>query len=857
MSIARQIVEWAQSRPSWQRCILRRIASGETIGEREFASIVGVIAGDTGDRVEAFTVDDLPSASAEGLCVCLLEIRNAENVNALVPGQKLSFGPTGLTVIYGDNASGKSGYARLIKQMVGARHQENILSDIFKAAGDRFQKADVIVRVDNDQRDLKWPEDKCPELAQVAFFDEACGNAFIISESEVSYRPSALFVMDGLIRVCDGVRAELDKRVAQIDAEAQQLPTVHANTNAARFLESLSSETSEEDIRIAARVPDDVEAQISRLATEEARLQATDPSKEGKRLLGTATRLERLSTHIHNCDKILGEKAQQRLFALRENWIRKREAATIASERSFDREPLLGVGSNAWRDLWEAARQFAAEACPGHPFPVTGPGARCVLCHQMLAEDASERLQRFEAFVCDTTQRELDAAAKAWSQAYTEFSGFVPRPADVTEILNALSEEHNALVADYRQTIDAYRKSHTGLLEVTQGQILQDLDPYVLPKFPHDLDALVRGTRSAAGAIDDRTFTKQLQKTIQNRRELEATRSLASKVENVLAEVRRLQARARLMKAKESTETRTISRKSADLTREYVTTVMRDRFTRESDRLKLERVTLQDIGGRKGSLRHQPAFVGAVHPAQLPKVLSEGEQTAISLAGFLTEVHFDSSKSAVVLDDPVSSLDHVRRGLVADRLVELAKDRQVIVFTHDIAFVADIRSSSDREGVQLFQCSVERRGSGEPGVCRSAHPWKAKDVKQRLQQLEQDLAAIRRQQGNWDQETYEKETAEWAGKLSETWERMINLEVVGQVVDRGTQEVRPKMFRVLALITEDDDREFQGSYAVCSRWARRHDKSIEMNYVPPKVDEMAEELNKVRTWYDRVRKYRD
>jgi ABC-type molybdenum transport system ATPase subunit/photorepair protein PhrA len=35
-----------------------------------------------------------------------------------------------MTVVYGDNGSGKSGYARLIKRMVRSRHQEEILPNI-------------------------------------------------------------------------------------------------------------------------------------------------------------------------------------------------------------------------------------------------------------------------------------------------------------------------------------------------------------------------------------------------------------------------------------------------------------------------------------------------------------------------------------------------------------------------------------------------------------------------------------------------------------------------------------------------------------------------------------------------------
>jgi len=97
--------------------------------------------------------------------------------------------------------------------------------------------------------------------------------------------------------------------------------------------------------------------------------------------------------------------------------------------------------------------------------------------------------------------------------------------------------------------------------------------------------------------------------------------------------------------------------------------------------------------------------------------------------------------------------------------------------------------------------------------------------------------------------------SDWAGRLSETWERTINLELVGKVVDRTTLEVRPRMFRVLARVTSDDDKEFQESYARCSRWTRRHDKSPELNYVAPTVDELAAELSLVGRWFDRVRKY--
>ena len=235
--------------------------------------------------------------------------------------------------------------------------------------------------------------------------------------------------------------------------------------------------------------------------------------------------------------------------------------------------------------------------------------------------------------------------------------------------------------------------------------------------------------------------------------------------------------------------------------------------------------------------------------------MSEGEQTALGLAGFLTEAYFDDTKSAIVLDDPVSSLDHIRRAHVATRLAEFALDRQVIVFSHDVTFVGELRKAAERVQADFTERWVERRADGAVGVCRDQHPWKVKDAGTRLDHLTSELARIKREKEKWDSETYEREVAEWAGKLSETWERIINLDVVYQVVDRGTSEIRPRMFRLLVQITEDDDRELQQSYGRCSQWARRHDKSPDVNYVAPDVSDMEDELEAVRQWHDRVRRY--
>src|SRR3546814_17098979 len=93
-------------------------------------------------------------------------------------------------------------------------------------------------------------------------------------------------------------------------------------------------------------------------------------------------------------------------------------------------------------------------------------------------------------------------------------------------------------------------------------------------------------------------------------------------------------------------------------------------------------------------------------------VLSEGEQSCVALAAFLTELATAQHKSALVFDDPVTSLDHRWREKVADRLVEESATRQIIVFTHDMVFVNDLHDKAVREAVPMKLVSLSRGPAG-------------------------------------------------------------------------------------------------------------------------------------------------
>jgi hypothetical protein len=399
----------------------------------------------------------------------------------------------------------------------------------------------------------------------------------------------------------------------------------------------------------------------------------------------------------------------------------------------------------------------------------------------------------------DTTERDAAAAEQAVAAARQSVQAFTQVPGHVISAVAAIRSGDTAAADNIDEWAARGAARATEVARWLDG--LADGLPAPVDDGPGArLAKRVIQLREQASAIDAKTFTLQLQATSGDVASLQGQIALNASEEAIHREVERLKQRARIEAAKKTTDTGPITRKSSELTREYVTKGVRDQFTRESERLRLRRITLDHTSAVKGRLLHRPRLLGAARSADVTTVLSEGEQTALGLSGFFTEVIFDSTKSAVVLDDPVTSLDHRRRSLVALRLVQLAADRQVIVFTHEVTFVGDLVRHANEAKVPVTERWIQHNGD-LLGVCADTHPWKAKDVSARIDTLAQGLAMLKREMGTWDQERYEEECANWAGKLSEAWERAVNLEIVNEVVDRGTSQVRPLKFRIFAAIT--------------------------------------------------------
>ena len=861
MGLEDELIAWAASRPKWQQRIMCWVARGRVMSELDYAALLDEILGVTAPAEECLVTADLAGSPDTALPVRVRSINDLHHVNALSGERPLEVARLGITIVYGDNGSGKSGFARLLKSATRSRHSEEVLSDVFRDTGAERPSASIGISIGASDLDVPWPSERSSAMQQVLFYDANCGRAYADTESDFPYRPFALFVVDGLIAVCTELRRRLDDRLNANNLLARRTPQVPLSlveTELGKLVGSLET-ASVASLDGLLETNCATSEGIARLREEEVRLQGTSPAAEQARLSRLAQRMDRIARHVEALGLRLEDSASIRDLNDATGKVTALEHAASILVEAFASQSLPGVGSDPWRRMWVAAASYSTDlAYPGSEFPVVADGSRCVLCQQALDEAARVRLAEFRDMAANDIVTRLDAARRDLEARLTTVQALTIRTglfeADLAEIQEEFAKEASAVKAE-TQRLEERQKAVVGLIASRQP----------IPSSPGQWAGvrdrlLERGRELQADSdrLGDPEAVRTLLASAVKARELaEFANAVSDAHDAVAAEIARLQERSHLEEAKAAAATGPMTKKVSDLSEEGITEVIRDTFTREADRLSLERVTLAKTRAERGALLHQPKLVGARQSVGIQRVFSEGERTALGLAAFFTEAQLDVSRSAIILDDPVTSLDHIRRASVATRLCSFAETRQVIVFTHDVSFVADLKREAGARDVTVCERSVTRGrgGDAKPGRCVDNLPWKARDARQRIADLKVDIARMRRDRPTWDCEQYDDEVALWAGKLSETWERIIGQEVVGPVLAEGGTEVRPRAVRRLALFSEADEREFQASYSRASQWAKRHDKSPLTNFVAPEVDRLQDELALVEAWFQRVKGY--
>lgn len=851
------ILKWSAELPPWQQDALRRLCGHASLEAADITALVGVCKGGAaGAPLDASHVRD-PAASHA--VVSLGALYGLLHVNALAPGERLSFGKSGLTVIYGDNGAGKSGYARVLKQLCRARSQKDdaILPNIY-ASSSGTPSASVDFFIGGQKRGTSWTQGSAPDpmLSAVSVFDSRTANVHVENTNNLAYTPLPLRILAGLAQACQDVKAKL---TAEIKAHQEQTPAILStpeckpDTLVGKLIAGLSGKTE----------PEAVEKCAGLTAVEETRLQtlsadlASDPARTVRQLQGQESRIK---SAIEQLERLMAAATDGSRTALRDahtHLATARSAAAAASADLFADEPLPDIGSDVWRVLWEAARNYSrASAYSDRPFPVTGNGTHCVLCQQSLSEEASKRLSSFEAFVQDESKRREQEAADAYHERLDQVSSQAISMKDLAAIVTTIRDDigQEEVASTLRREILHLAWRLRAILLTHSLAVLPDLPPATANSLDSLRTTLSRIATRMKG-LQSEASSPQRAALIAERDGLADRKWLGLVKADVLAQIERLKASEAIEKASKDTATNKITTQSARIVQALVTNRLRASFAKEVDKLGVAglAIELQQAKTSAGVPFFQVRLINK--PSEpVGKVLSEGEHRCVALAAFLAELSTIDAQSAIVFDDPVSSLDHLHRDKVAVRLAEVGQTRQVIVFTHDMAFLLLLdeacRATKDRAATSVTHRLISR-GPDNAGYCHREPPANVMPLEKVIEGMKAHLANVKIHFERGDQAKWQREVTSFQDQLRTTWERAVE-EVVGPVVRRLSRKVETAGLIKLTVLTDADCTAMRAAFGRCS--ALLHSQPGEINPQLPSSSKIEGEIMGLEDWIADIRK---
>lgn len=800
------ILEWSGKLSAWKQDALRRLAVSAELTQDDRNELLAMIKKAAGFNLAGQTPEAVPFVKEHfggdnHRPIILKAVAKVTNVNRLVLDASITFCPKALTVVFGRNGSGKSGFVRILRTACRTRIENpaklKVLADVYGAAAG-LQSADIVVDAGEGDFTIPWAPGNAAaaDLMQVAVFDTASAQIYVDGGNQIRYLPFGLALPHRLNSVCLLLKDKLDaERAAEVGNKVGLTEIAFGSqrsTKAQVFNGKLTRSTKDIEIDAATVF---TEANQKRIETITSVLTAGAAAEADVNALITWSKS--LAAESAVVAKSLSDEALNGLSGLRSTAVAARKAAEVAAGELFTDEPLPGIGGDVWRKLWQAAREYSVKAAyPEADFPVLetadGP-AECVLCQQPLLPDGAARMVRFQKYMDDT----LDVAARAAEKAVADAIGIVDalvclRAEDFLVRLEQVRNRDAGLAETLVKLRDSAIARRLSALARLQGGDEAAVTDLVVPseaiasfttKLTEEKDELAK-----AGNVEERT------KLVSEKAELEDLKTLAANKEKLVTRRDLMIADSAYATALGEVNTKMITQRANELLDTHLTAAVIDRF--DAERTSFDIMHLKVGLARRSGKMSADFQVDPRTPLTktTSEILSEGEQRALALAGFLTEVALTDGSGPIVIDDPVSSLDRERGAKVARRIADEARERQVIVFTHDIVFFNELCEAADNVGIEPVTIALFSDKAAAGKVDAAGMVWKGLNVSKRIGRIKADSATLKKIHAASPAD-YEYAVKGLYGRLRDTYERVVEEVIFKNVVRRGTDVIQTQMLR--------------------------------------------------------------
>ncbi|MBL5973560.1 MAG: hypothetical protein D3X82_11835 [Candidatus Leucobacter sulfamidivorax] len=708
------LADWANISDEWVRLLVAEVlVSGRTVGASTVEKAYKLFRQEKAlDKRELPTVPKLDVEARQDESappLSLIRLSEVRGVNALVPGAIIE-PHEGLTILYGENGTGKTGYSRVFKALANSRTADTILGDI-EADTAEAQTAKLEFKLGDDEQTLSWSGERgVSPFTRMSIFDSPAVSTHVDDDLDYVYTPVSLALFNHVSAAIQAVTSEIDTAITALGTDSSGLLTrFQRGSSIYPLIETLGASTGLAELKAKAATGETVEADLDSLTQAVAALRANTLSAQITVLKAEQRVLAQAATAA---DALVSFDSKAYNDALTKRAQLATDYETFRIEL-FAAADLPADPDDTWSDFIEAGETYRQH--------LTELGAhdsdRCLYCRQSLLDPARDLLSRYSTYLEDKISADIRDTDSLLARFKQEAAGIEGK--DCAQFVDEYqAEEEQPSYFAQVEAIEGARSALASAVADSKPASLTIAD--ILTQLKTDVDAALKTAEEGITTLEaqQQNRTQLLAEKQTELVELKDAVELGTSWPLIEGQVR---------SAKEADQLKTLKRPLSSLTR-AVTALAKTTsdqlinqsfdalFLEECDALRAPTLKLQFVG-REGRAHRRKVLSGKHKPS---RVLSEGEQKVLALADFLAEARLAGITAPVIFDDPVSSLDHRRINEVAQRIAALADNNQVIVFTHDILFATTLLSLFEKSKRCVYFQITDENGKGQ--VTRASGP---------------------------------------------------------------------------------------------------------------------------------------
>lgn len=825
-----EIIAWVKQQPYWIQVMSNIILKDGKLDRKNLDDIYILFKKEFKLQNESLKIKKMDFLMSDDTHDSHIKMRwnllsDIQGVNALKENQSLKIGKQ-LTIIYGKNGSGKSSYTRIFNNAFISRGDKKILGNISKKTKVKPNAKFEFTNEEGENIDLSFPKDRNNYLFNtISVFDTKSAMHDLTEEDQLAFAPIEFNFFDELIKGYTAIKDMRDEEIKNRTKEKYFIDYFDKNTLVKKAVEKINGQTNYNEIELMADVSklDEIYREKVKRKRDLQSLNIDEKLKEYNNIKNDLDKLKEKVTILN--DRFSTERIKKTLELVNERTNLKRISDNEGITQ-FEDENIYRLGSFEWKNFISAADMYYKS--------IDEKIKNCIFCGQTIEKISV--IDKYWSYLRSSAEKKLS----------DNESNIIKLKENFDENLTLVVKSSRLEEWLKKNQVDLYEKLITAEKNFTaiKSNIVENLSNL---EWNRDIEAY---------NVDISSFDKVYNRIEQNIKQLDANKVSKElneidkfineyndklKLKNILPEIKKFISCMGWVKSAEKVKlsTQKITAFQNKLFTKYVSKKYIEHFEIECNKLNADFSAQIQQRGSKGATLSKLTIKGN-NPID---VLSEGEQRSVALANFLAETSVDGNNECLVFDDPVSSLDHDRREIIANRLVEEAKEKQIVILTHDISFFLSVQKYCNKNDIECYTTSIINI-DGMSGIVQEA-PWIGSPVSKRIKKLRNMLRSIQSFYKNditnsyMGMESYRDRVKNWCELLRETWERTVEEILLNGSIQRLNPEIQTQRLKK-ATYTKDLYKELEAGMANCSSWI--HDRASALEEDVPTPDRLNEYL---------------